>query len=601
MFSNLRLTNKLWLVISIPLLSELLFVGTLVYLLNSADAAAVKEQRSKAVIAETVKIQESFFRQVSTLAAYGVARTEVVRKRFDAAIEELPRRMNALKRLATATERERAAVVSAEHAMNRSLDLFVRVRDQLEESAMLVGGKELRRELKECTDQLFPALEQIALEEKINSGDPTTESNLRLFIQNFLCFGLALNMLVVLLLVSAINKGIVKRMHVLVENAQRFAGGLQLSESLDGKDEFSHLDQSFRHMASTITEAARRERTLVDNATDVICSLSEELKFTSVSPACLHLWGKAPVELKNSSVGSILSSNSLEKFRATITKRENDQVPQFEWQVERPDGSTLDTWWSVIWSEAEQAYFCVVHDVTERKELERRRKELVAIVSHDLRAPLSAVSCNLTLLAEGVRGELAPPALKEVLDAERNVARLMRLVKDILDMEKMDSGKMELSFHECDLLDLIDQSEEAVRQLAAQANVSITVDAEDIQLTCDADRIIQVLVNILSNAIKYSPQGGQIKVEASVSDQFQDRVTFRVSDQGPGIPEDYFDKVFDRFRQVDGASKTAKSGTGLGLTIAQEIVHLHGGQIGVDSTLGSGSSFWFTIPIQQVV
>ncbi|MBX9568594.1 MAG: PAS domain S-box protein [Candidatus Obscuribacterales bacterium] len=603
MLSNIRLTNKLWVLISIPLISELLFVGSLLFLWNRAETLIIEEQHSREVIDLTKRIQETFFQEIQILVNYGIAPSDLLRKKSDNILEKLPRQVSDLKRMTNrhgrskSSEREMTeAVAQVTDAMDKSIAAFINTKKQLEESLAFTHGREIKKTLSDLTSELFPALERIAAIER-RSAVSVEQRNLHQFINYFETFGLAINIITVLFLVALVNRvSISDRMLVLVSNADKFANRNETVEPLNGSDEFASLDDTFRKMATSIKASTRRERTLIDNTTDVICSLSKDLRFISVSPASTRLWGIAPDTLKETHIKSILQENSQNKFEASLNARDTQQqIPSFECMIQKPSGETVATWWSASWSDEEQAYFCVVHDVTERKELERRRKELVAIVSHDLRSPLTSVLGTLNILSEGIRGELPAPVMKDVRDAEKNVMRLVRLIKDVLDMEKMESGKMEIGVYETDVLSLIEQSVESVRQLASDADVSLTIDAaDDLFVFWDGDRIIQVIVNLLSNSIKFSPKNGTVSIRARVEGEM---VTVKVEDQGPGIPADFKDKIFDRFQQVDGRSKKAKAGTGLGLAIAQEIVALHHGQIGVDSTAGEGSTFWFKLPV----
>jgi signal transduction histidine kinase len=236
----------------------------------------------------------------------------------------------------------------------------------------------------------------------------------------------------------------------------------------------------------------------------------------------------------------------------------------------------------------------VFHDMANAlAEANRKKQELVAMVSHDLRTPLTSVQAALTLLGAGAMGELSDKAQKQVYIAEQSTTRLINLINDLLDLEKMESGKFQLNIVEASASVIIDRSVEAVEALAADHNITIETPDADLYVLADRERMVQVVVNLLSNAIKFSPDGSKIVVE--LLDQ-SDWVVLRVIDQGRGVPEKFKDAIFERFQQVERADGEAGKGTGLGLPICKAFVEAQGGTISVESTEGKGSTFSVRLP-----
>lgn len=225
----------------------------------------------------------------------------------------------------------------------------------------------------------------------------------------------------------------------------------------------------------------------------------------------------------------------------------------------------------------------------------RRKQELVSMVSHDLRTPLTSVQASLTLLSEGVMGTLPVKAQKEVLNAETNTGRLINLINDLLDIEKMEAGQMRVERSLTDVQSIFQRSAEAVKAFADKQKVTVKIETTDLDVYADGDRMIQVVINLLSNAIKFSPEGSTVTLNAIPSPGGM--VKMQVIDQGRGIPEEFKASVFERFQQVELADAKAKKGTGLGLAICKALVEVHEGSIGVESEQGKGSTFWFTIPV----
>jgi signal transduction histidine kinase len=233
-------------------------------------------------------------------------------------------------------------------------------------------------------------------------------------------------------------------------------------------------------------------------------------------------------------------------------------------------------------------------------ELETFKRELVSIVSRELRTPLLSISSALELFSTGMLGELTDKGKNRLKHAQLEADRLIRLINDLLDIEKMDAGKFVLDFSEHRVSDLLETSASAAAQLAEAKSISLEIRNQDADqvIFVDRDRLCQVFINLLSNAIKYSPENGSIVITAEKPEDGQ--IKFSIIDQGRGIPEELRQRIFDRFVQVEKADATERGGTGLGLAICKAIVDQHGGEIGVDSQMGVGSTFWFRIPIRPL-
>ena len=234
----------------------------------------------------------------------------------------------------------------------------------------------------------------------------------------------------------------------------------------------------------------------------------------------------------------------------------------------------------------------VAEQTVERlEEVEQLKKGFLSTVSHELRTPLTSIRGSLGLLASGAAGPLPDHVVEVVALAERNAIRLMALIEDILDLERLETGKIELQMTRVPIASILRR---AMESLAAFGAHGVTVDAPNVSssIDVDADRIVQVLVNLLSNAVKFSPPGGVVTIAVTVDGQWTE---FRVIDQGRGVPAVHRPAIFEPFRQVDPSDAREKGGAGLGLAICKSIVEQHGGSIGVESEEGAGSAFWFRL------
>lgn len=230
---------------------------------------------------------------------------------------------------------------------------------------------------------------------------------------------------------------------------------------------------------------------------------------------------------------------------------------------------------------------------TERRDVERLKDEFVSTVSHELRTPLTSIRGALGLLRAGVMGELPAEAGEVVAIAERNSERLLALIDDILDIERLRAGPLELVRGPLAADELVAHAVEATRGVARVRGVRLESDVCPDPVYGDRARLAQVLVNLLSNAVKFSPEGGLVRVEAR---RHGADVVFRVSDRGRGIPREYHEAIFERFRQVEATDAREMGGSGLGLALCRALVEQHGGMIGVESEPGAGSTFWVQVP-----
>ncbi|MBY0357454.1 MAG: CHASE3 domain-containing protein [Candidatus Obscuribacterales bacterium] len=234
-------------------------------------------------------------------------------------------------------------------------------------------------------------------------------------------------------------------------------------------------------------------------------------------------------------------------------------------------------------------------DISKRKEAEKRVSEFYSIVSHELRTPLTSIRGAFGLLEGGKAGELSPKAQHLVSVGRTESERLVRLINDILDIRKIEAGQLELKIREIEATNLLTEAVTNLNPLALEAGVKLSLNIEkEEKILGDKDRLLQVLTNLISNAIKYSEPESCVNVLVRRNLAY---LRFSVSDKGPGIRPSDLNKLFRMFQQVDSSDTRQKGGTGLGLATSKSIVELHGGKIGVDTELNKGSTFWFEIPL----
>lgn len=239
----------------------------------------------------------------------------------------------------------------------------------------------------------------------------------------------------------------------------------------------------------------------------------------------------------------------------------------------------------------------VIFDISERKRVERLKDEFVSTVSHELRTPLTSIAGSLGLLIGGAAGALPEAAARLITIAQTNSQRLVRLINDILDIEKIESGRVAFKFKRLDARELVEQAIEANRGYADGFGVRVRLDAAPSdsrsEVYADADRLAQVITNLLSNAIKFSPGDGEVIVGIEPNNE---TVRITVRDHGPGIPSEFRLRIFEKFAQADASDARKKGGTGLGLSIVKQIVARLGGAVGFEDAAGGGTVFYVLLP-----
>jgi len=345
-------------------------------------------------------------------------------------------------------------------------------------------------------------------------------------------------------------------------------------------------------------ESERRARAIFDNAgVGITVNDLRGPVIVDVNQAFSEMVGYSPQELRGGDFSALTHPDELEAFKS-LTPRTIDGF-QREIRFLRRDGAALwgNLTLSLLRDEAgvPRQVIGVLQDITTRKQAEQVKDEFISVVGHELRTPLTSIRGSLGLLEGGVFGELPEEAQSMVALAVTNTDRLVRLINDILDIERMDAGRVELDLAPVKTSELLGNAMQIVQMTATQARVTLTAEVQDdLTVSVDADRIVQVLVNLLGNAVKFSPRWSTVTITVTSE---HGRALFSVKDTGRGIPADRLQSIFERFRQVDSSDAREKGGSGLGLAIARNIVEHHGGQMSVESELGQGSTFYFTLPL----
>ena len=350
------------------------------------------------------------------------------------------------------------------------------------------------------------------------------------------------------------------------------------------------------NVGKVIVEKQRSEA-IVQSIADGIIVVDSELKIIAINPIAADIANVKSMLATNNHFLDVFSDRTVyEHLRHTA---ETGKSPDLEDDILTVERDKRIQYYKFaitpVVTETEKVVGAILllQNVTKLKELDNLKSEFVATASHELRTPLTGMAMSLNLLAEIAEDKLSESE-SELLDtAVEDVERLRGLVNDLLDLSKIESGKLKLDFVDVGVNFLLDKAVSALNIQAEQNQVTLVKQplSEDIKIKADANKIIWVLTNLIANALRYSDSGGEIKIGATSRNSW---VEIYVADGGAGIPIEYQGKIFDKFVQVE--TEKDVGGSGLGLAICKEMVQAHGGRIWVDSTVGEGSTFTFTVP-----
>jgi PAS domain S-box-containing protein len=335
---------------------------------------------------------------------------------------------------------------------------------------------------------------------------------------------------------------------------------------------------------------------LFDTSPDIILVTDRRGRFIEISPSSMTILGYRPEEMIGQIGTRFIYPDDLDRTRNEMRRARRGRLTQnFESRYVHKKGSIVTLAWSGVWSESEQLHFFIGRDVTAAKLMERLKNEFVATVSHELRTPLTSIAAALGLLVGNAGGPLPAPTMRLLKIAQANSQRLVRLVNSILDMEKIESGRLVFVLKRVEVRALVEQAIDANRGFADSCGVRIRLDEASAagDMRGDPDWLLQVVTNLLSNAVKFSPPGEEVEIAI---ENRSGRVHLSVRDHGHGVPEDFKPRIFEKFAQADASDARQLGGTGLGLSIVKQIVTRLGGEVGFADAPGGGAIFHVELP-----
>jgi PAS domain S-box-containing protein len=605
---KLSLAKQGILLVVVFLLYEIGFIGSLGWLLSQAEADAEKQEFKRQLNEKTDRLMLIGYDRGDSVGRYSRIMESGATDAKAVASNEIPDLVAWLKRALAGDSRASALM----NKIEREISICLPVTEDIEHNKP-DATPESKQQWARQREKIQPVVSQLLLDvrelnrlTKISQSDDLSDDrHRRELTESVLLFGMLINVIAVFAIAFLFVNRITSRLDIMTDNTVRLKGSLELRPPVGGDDELSVLDEVFHETA----DALRQEMILLKAGEERIRSLIE-----NVPVGIVLLDTAGTIELVNNSIESMLNYSSHQLLGKRLARLFVPGQPVVDGAPHSPqsqaafknsievmavnrDGEPVpvDFMMSEVQLEGESKTLAMLVDATEKHKFRKMRQNFVFMVRSELKDPLERISSFLSRFAGGSLGEISEQGVNTTRAMQQNIERLILLLNDLFDLEKLESGTIDIAPSEVSLASVFSKSIDAVAMFAEKHKVKLVSSDVEVTVYADANRLVQVLVNLLSNAIKFSPENGVVSLVVQRSDS---DLEIGVKDQGPGIPRAQAEAIFEAYRQVEGQD-IKKGGTGLGLTICKSIVEAHGGRIGVTSEVGKGSVFWFKIPLTR--
>ncbi len=604
----MKLSRKVLIIVTIPVVAELALVSALLYQLGNVDRARREESYSRELIAHVNSAMFLYMQRSNLVIWSSSTHSPELRARIDGMAGKIVEEVNMIRALSQQGKgSDKETWMKIANLLNQIRIGFDVAKADYDAGNRLAAGLAWAR-IQGYIDELISLANQMSRKNELLDKSKLDRLqrddeilHLILYSSLVLSVGTAFGLAILF------NRSTTDRLNVIMHNTQRMSLGKPPTIRLNGDDELAQIDRVYHRMYKDLVTMRRKEVAVLENVADIVCSLDRQLIFSSINEAVIDMWRYEVDDIIGRRAVDLFDESERNEARAKLLQVIEEKSSQrFDVKVTKANGSICESAWSATWSDDEQLLYCVIQDVGARKQLEQMKRDFVAVVSHDLRTPLTSIQMIHSMLQEDAEGVLPPQAMKNLSNAQDNVSRLMALINNLLDLEKLDAGYVELIMEQAPLRRAIDTSIGAVEALAKKQKITISNSIDNnLEAYIDSERITQVVVNLLSNALKFSPNSSTISISAKAVDsskqnekpglQQEGMLRVEITDQGRGIPADKAASIFERFSQVKNEDGRRNRGSGLGLAICKAIIEQHGGEIGVESVEGKGSTFWFTL------
>lgn len=603
------LARKIFWIVLVPLAFEVTFLSAILLLLNRAEREYAAEAHAGEIIAKLNLCMTDMTGMGMFTYIYLLTGSE--------------RPLNNAKRSAELMRKHivplQTLVANDDLATREKIDHFLKMYERSLQSVSATAAISVKR-MQASPPELGTAVDKEGAVEEVRSGRESSRKvaslgneivseqlqvstlrgksyeDFRHIVDLILKFGIAASFAISIGLAVYFNRYMRKRIDSLMSNTVLYASNQPLLPPISGDDEIAMLDKIFRESARALEEAGQRERAVLENAANVIFALDTGGRILSINHSVERLWGYRTEDCLGARLSRFVVGSDAETMSKKLAEIQRGFEGSFESQLRKADGTLTDVLWALSYSETDKTIAGVAHDISERKRMERLKLEFSDVMRRGLHVPLESIQALFKKM-EASAESLPEKAVAKASSGEKEIARLMRLLDDFVDIDVSASEFSSEKLQRVNVQDLMETASMSLRDWAAKRNVTVTIERSEAMVLADGGQIVRVLVNLIANAIKFSPPESEVRVAVLQDDGY---VEFQVIDLGPGIAPENQAAVFEKFKQLEQQQQqqqqTKVSGTGLGLAICQSIVSKHNGSIGVRSDGRTGSTFWFRLP-----
>lgn len=595
---RLRLNHRGLVLISVPLLIQVICVITLYMAFADARKQSLLIAKERDFILTAQRVEKTFFDAVYMVHFYFGSQGLLDKDYLTDALNRLHGEVEKLKGFSFGNPKKAALadrLAGCEDFIRRTQkDLEAR---NFEDVRALVDSQSFAfEELNEISD-MHSAVETLVQSATLLDGpDMKLVERDRKHLGQAMIVAIAASFAAAGFVAWLYSSSIAGRLSALVAETDLLSMRKKLPPPLSGNDEIAEFDLLLREIDASLSMAERNESRLFHEAADLIVVLDRAFQIVRANPAAVRAIQPDGGELTGRNILEFVEQWQRDLVGRNLAEVAERAALDFEAVIETAERKKIEMMWSASWSAVNETIFCVIHDITEAKEVERLREQFIQTVSNDLTQPLVEIDYDITKILSAPDGGVPQGAVASLEQVKGNISHLSRLLNDLLDMESVRSGRINVVPEACNTSEILKRAYTAVSGLASSKTVEITCSFPSYEIRADRDRLVQVLVNLLSNAIKFSSERASV---ALMCTRDGNGLEFSVSDRGKGIPLDAQEKIFQPFERLKEDIGT-REGAGLGLSICKLIVEAHGGQIGVESKVGRGSRFWFRLPLSHI-
>lgn len=612
MISSLSLRAKGFLVIALLLVFELLFVGCHAALLLAAERESVRQQNAKEIVATAGTLLQDFYDAGDNLAKYSLKKDQDALGVYQAKCSALLRNSHWIKEQLKSGSKQYQLFEKIENNLTANLKMFAQMRQLSEtdsELAVAQFGLKLKTKMRlELLTLSGDLVEFLNAEKQIESASPVAIKLQRERTSWLLGGGMVLNVVVAFLLVRWFLRSITSRLEIVQDNAERLRQRKSLRVPIAGEDEIASIDEAFHEMSHSLQGQEKLLRASTDQIQNIIEQMPiglvvvaesarvesihvESAKIEYANPALERMLDYKAGELKGTSLGSSFTTAGIRPEPLTDTALIDGTI---ELLAQKKSGSKLPVEFSVsdVSYDSMSRQLGTVIDISAKHEIEKMKEAFVAMVSHDLRTPLTSVSGFLHMLPLGIYGQFSPAVVAETTMAEKQVEELITLINDLLDLEKLKAGQLEMRSANANLEDLLDSAIESCSELAEESGVTVLFEGcqTPMMVLADGDRLKQAMSKFFVSAIRLSTRNTiNVSVVAENLDRGHKVARIALHISGVQISEQQIESLFEPFQ-------AGSLNLGLALPLAKALLHSFAGQCGA-SDEDQGLVLWLQLPV----